>query len=63
MKGINPNDLVTIKTNEGKFNPRSIPGIGEVEILNSDSLDLLKAAKDDTVAEFAATHPTWVSKT
>jgi LCP family protein required for cell wall assembly len=63
MKGINPNDLVTIKTNEGKFNPKQISGIGDVEILNDDSLDLLKAAKNDTVAEFAATHPTWVSNT
>jgi len=63
MKGINPNDLITIKTNEGKFNPESIPGIGSVEILSDDSLELLRAAKNDTVAEFAATHPTWVSNT
>ncbi|WP_438873041.1 LCP family protein [Paractinoplanes toevensis] len=63
MKGINPSDLITIKTNEGKFNPESVPGVGEVELLNDDSLDLLKAAKNDTVAEFAATHPTWVSST
>jgi anionic cell wall polymer biosynthesis LytR-Cps2A-Psr (LCP) family protein len=63
MKGINPNDLITIKTNEGKFNPRSIPGIGEVEILNDDSMRLLAAAKDDTVAQFAAEHPTWVAST
>jgi len=63
MKGINPNDLITIKTNEGKFNPRSIPGIGEVEILSADSMRLLESAKDDTVAQFAADHPTWVSST
>ena len=63
MKGINPNDLVTIKTNEGKFNPKSIPGIGEVEILSDDSLALLQSAKDDTVAQFAAEHPTWVAST
>ena len=63
MKGINPSDLITIKTNEGKFNPRSIAGIGEVEILSPDSLQLLESAKDDTVAQFAAEHPTWVSAT
>jgi polyisoprenyl-teichoic acid--peptidoglycan teichoic acid transferase len=63
MKGINPSDLITIKTNEGRFNPQSVAGIGEVELLNDDSLDLLKAARNDTVAEFAATHPTWVSGT
>ncbi|MEU4241859.1 LCP family protein [Actinoplanes sp. NPDC026619] len=63
MKGINPSDLITIKTNEGKFNPEKVAGIGDVEILSDDSLDLLKAAKNDTVATFAATHPTWVSAT
>src|SRR5690242_2272528 len=63
MKGINPNDLVTIKTNEGRFNPKSVAGIGEVEILSPDSLQLLESAKDDTVAQFAAEHPTWVSAT
>ena len=63
MKGISPNDLVTIKTNEGKFNPRSVPGIGEVEILSPDSLQLLQSAKDDTVAQFATEHPTWVAAT
>ena len=63
MKGINPTDLVTIKTNEGKFNPESIAGIGEVEILSPDSLQLLESAKDDAVGQFAAEHPTWVSAT
>ncbi|MFF5297339.1 LCP family protein [Paractinoplanes globisporus] len=63
MKGINPNDLVTIKTNEGKFNPDKVAGIGDVEILSPDSLELLQAAKDDTVGQFAASHPTWVSRT
>src|SRR3954451_17270259 len=63
MKGINPRDLVTIKTNEGRFNPKSIAGIGEVEILSPDSLRLLESARRDTVAEFAAEHPTWVSAT
>ncbi|WP_433291433.1 LCP family protein [Actinoplanes sp. CA-030573] len=63
MKSIRPDDLITIKTNEGKFNPKSIAGIGEVEILSSESMQLLEAAKDDTVAQFAASHPTWVAGT
>jgi LCP family protein required for cell wall assembly len=63
MKGINPTDLITIKTNEGKFNPKSVAGIGEVEILSPDSLRLLESAKDDTVGQFAAENPTWVSAT
>ncbi|GAA0576330.1 hypothetical protein GCM10010172_71380 [Paractinoplanes ferrugineus] len=63
MRGIRPDALVTIKTNEGKFNPRRVSGIGDVEILSDDSLALLKAARNDTVAQFATTHPTWVSST
>ena len=57
----NPNDLITIKTNEGKFNPDTVAGIGSVEILSDESMDLLRAAKTDNVAEFAATHPTLIS--
>lgn len=63
MKGINPDDLVTLKTNAGKFNSRSIDGIGSVEILSDESLDLLKSAKTDTVAQFAAQHPEYVAGT
>ncbi|GIF00695.1 hypothetical protein Ari01nite_81590 [Paractinoplanes rishiriensis] len=63
MKGINPDDLVTLKTNEGKFNSRQVPGVGSVEVLSDDSLALLRAARNDTVAEFAAANPEYVSKT
>ncbi len=61
MKAIRPNDLVTIKTNEGKFNPRTVAGIGEVEVLSPTSLQLLQAAKNDKVGEFAQSYPTWVA--
>jgi anionic cell wall polymer biosynthesis LytR-Cps2A-Psr (LCP) family protein len=60
MKGINPADLVTIKTNDGKFNSESVPGAGSVELLSPDSMLLLKAARNDTVAAFIAAHPSWV---
>ncbi|GAA0468322.1 hypothetical protein Ade02nite_79210 [Paractinoplanes deccanensis] len=63
MRGINPDDLVTLKTNDGKFNSESIPGVGSVQLLSDDSLDLLKAAKNDQVAQFAEAHPTWVAST
>ena len=62
MKGLNPADLVTIKTNDGKFNSKSIPGAGSVELLSADSMKLLRAARTDTVPAFIAAHPAWVSQ-
>jgi anionic cell wall polymer biosynthesis LytR-Cps2A-Psr (LCP) family protein len=61
MRNLNPDNLVTIKTNEGKFNPRTIPGIGSVEILSPDSLALMQAVKNDTVPAFLTSHPTWIA--
>ena len=62
MKGISPNDLITIKTNNGTFNSRDVPGVGSAEILDETSLDLLKAVKNDTVDDFVRANPTWVTK-
>ena len=62
MKGISPDDLITVKTNNGTFNSRSIAGIGSVEILSPTTMKLLRSAKTDDVAAFVATHPTWVTK-
>jgi anionic cell wall polymer biosynthesis LytR-Cps2A-Psr (LCP) family protein len=61
MKGINPDSLVTIKTNDGKFNSKSVSGIGSVEILSPTTLQLLKSAKTDTVDQFVADNPSWVA--
>ena len=60
MRGVNPDDLVTIKTNGGRFNSRSVPGIGSVEILNDTTMQLLNAAKNDTIGSFVQANPTWV---
>jgi LCP family protein required for cell wall assembly len=57
MKGINPDDLITLKTNNGTFNSRSVPGIGSVEILNDETVQLLASAKNDTIATFVTSHP------
>jgi polyisoprenyl-teichoic acid--peptidoglycan teichoic acid transferase len=62
MKSINPNDLITIKTNDGKFNSRPVAGIGSVEILSDTTLELLKAAKTDDVGTFIQANPTWIAK-
>lgn len=61
MRGLNPDSLVTMKTNDGKFNSRSVPGIGSVEILSPTSMDLLAAVKNDTMPAFIHAHPTWVA--
>ncbi|MEV6849493.1 LCP family protein [Actinoplanes sp. NPDC051411] len=61
MKGINPDSLVTIKTNDGKFNSRSVSGIGSVEVLSPTTMQLLKSARTDTVDQFVANNPSWVA--
>ena len=61
MRNINPSSLVTIKTNNGQFNSRSVPGIGDVEILSPTSMQLLAAAKADDVGAFIQANPTWVA--
>ena len=61
MKAINPNDLVTIKTNDGKFNSRSVPGVGSVEILSDTSMELLRSVKTDDIPTFLQAHPDWIA--
>jgi LCP family protein required for cell wall assembly len=57
MRGIKPDDLVTLKTNDGTFHSDDVPGVGSVEILTDTSLQMLKAVKKDQVAEFLQAHP------
>jgi polyisoprenyl-teichoic acid--peptidoglycan teichoic acid transferase len=61
MRNVNPDRLVTIKTNNGTFNSRTVPGIGDVEILDSKSMQLLRDVKNDDVGSFIQANPTWVS--
>lgn len=61
MRGVNPTDLVTLKTNDGRFNSRTIPGIGSAEILDETSLQLLRAFRTNTVDTFVQNHPDSVS--
>ncbi len=61
MRDTNPDDLITIRTNNGEFNSRSVPGIGSVEILSDASLTLLRAVKNDDVAGFVRSNPSWVA--
>jgi len=62
LRGIRPDDLITIKTNNGKFNSDNIPGVGSAEILSDTSMALLKSVKTDTVDKFILANPTWVTR-
>ena len=62
LRGIQPEDLITIKTNNGKFNSETIPGVGSAEILSDTSMELLKSVKSDTVDQFVLANPNWVTK-
>jgi len=60
MKGITGDSLVTIKTNNGDFHGEKING-QTVETLDQNTVTLLGAVKDDTVAAFVLAHPELVA--
>nr|WP_296064033.1 LCP family protein [uncultured Actinoplanes sp.] len=62
MRDVKPADLVTIQTNNGRFNSASVRGVGSVQILSATSMELLRAARDDKVGQFVAAHPGWVAE-
>jgi LCP family protein required for cell wall assembly len=61
MRGAGAGDLITIKTNDGQFNSRTIDG-QSVEVLSDTSRQLLQSVRDDTVDNFVAAHVDWVSQ-
>jgi anionic cell wall polymer biosynthesis LytR-Cps2A-Psr (LCP) family protein len=61
MRNLDPNNLITVKTNDGHFDSRAVPGVGSVEILNGTSRELLQAVRTDTVDAFLRAHPGWTS--
>ena len=62
MKGVNPDSIVTLKTNGGKFDQVKAPaGVGSAEGLTPDSLQMFRDAKTDTMDTFVRAHPTWVA--
>jgi LCP family protein required for cell wall assembly len=61
MRGVNPNDLVTVKTNAGTFNSEKFNG-QDVEILSDTSMQLFNDVKSDSVSSFITAHPDWVSQ-
>jgi len=62
MKDVNPDSIVTLKTNAGKFDEvKAPPGVGSAEGLTADSLEMFRDAKNDTMDAFVRTHPTWIA--
>lgn len=67
MRGVNPDDLVTLKTNADSGGFRTVPadqtppGVGSSQYLDAQSLQMFQAAKDDRLAEFVLSHPTWLA--
>jgi len=60
LKGIDPSGIVTIKTNDGQFNSKVIAG-QSTEALTDTSMQLMHAVRDDTVDQFIAEYPSWVT--
>jgi LCP family protein required for cell wall assembly len=60
LKDINPGNMMMIKTNGGNFHPEIING-QSFETLDPTSKLLFQAIRDDTVEQFVAQNPTWIS--
>jgi polyisoprenyl-teichoic acid--peptidoglycan teichoic acid transferase len=70
MKDINPDHLVTLRTNgDAPSGFRTVPssqtppGVGEAQYLDDESLAMFQAAKRDALSSFVLNHPTWVAAT
>jgi LCP family protein required for cell wall assembly len=60
MSGVVDGEIVMLKTNAGKVNP-TVFGNESAEGLSTDSADMFRAVKDDSLAQFVTTHPDFVS--
>jgi LCP family protein required for cell wall assembly len=60
LKGVNPDGMITLRTNNGEFKSTIING-QSFEVLDQNALDLLKAYTADTVDTFVAAHPEMVA--
>lgn len=61
LKGVSPSSIVTIKTNDGKYNHYTGPAPDDRQALTTDSLTLLQDVVSDHVDQFIAQHPDWVA--
>jgi LCP family protein required for cell wall assembly len=56
LKGVSPEQMVTLRTNNGQFSSEIING-QSFEVLDQTAKDLLKAYSTDAVGPFVASHP------
>ena len=62
MKNINPDSIITLKTNDGQFlDAKAPPGVGSAQGLTADSVKMFQAAKNDTMEAFVTSHPSWIA--
>ncbi|HEY9482344.1 MAG TPA: LCP family protein [Micromonosporaceae bacterium] len=60
LKGISPGSIRTIKINNGTYNTVKV-GKMSTQQMSADSLQLLDDVRTDTVDNFLAVHPDWVT--
>ena len=60
LKGISPGSIRTIKINNGTYNTVKV-GKMSTQQMSADSLQLLNDVRTDTVDNFLAVHPDWVT--
>src|SRR5262249_38577046 len=61
MRSIGTNDIVTVKTNAGKFNPGQ-GALASYEMISPESMQLFADIRDDRVDSFISGHADWVSE-
>jgi LCP family protein required for cell wall assembly len=62
LKSMDPNAITMVKTNGGQYTTQVVDG-QEFELLTDTTRQLFSAIRDDTLGEFVAAHPDWVSGT
>jgi polyisoprenyl-teichoic acid--peptidoglycan teichoic acid transferase len=60
LKGISPGAIRTIKINNGTYNTKMVGNISTQQ-MSADSIQLLNDVRTDTVDNFLAVHPDWVT--
>jgi LCP family protein required for cell wall assembly len=60
MRNVRPGDLVSLRTNDGWYNPVQVSGVS-AEQLNDRSLAMFRAAANDTMAQFVLANPDLVN--
>jgi hypothetical protein len=60
-KSISPSAMVTLKINNGTYNTVMV-GKSSTQQMSRTSLELLQDVKDDTVDQFIAKYPGWVTQ-